>query len=152
MQNFLPKVRNITHISFPWLYDREKLLYWHRFISIFEPHFKDVTKIDKFYFELLLLSAKKWNKQNPKRVIVESFTQILKYEGHLHNLDRCLICNREIDNNISLIKGFLPTHPNCSKSINIDKNNLSYLFLNNSSIYLDDETISNLSEIALKGF
>jgi len=46
--NFLPRLRGVTHIGFPWLYDRAKLMDWHRFISIFEPHFRDVNEITSF--------------------------------------------------------------------------------------------------------
>jgi len=150
--NFLPRVRNITHIGFSWLYDREKLLLWHRFISIFEPHFREVTQIDNFYFELLLSAAKKWQKQNSKRLIIESFIKILQYEGHLHKIDKCIICNQKIENQISFIKGLVPTHSECSHSFALSKVDIDYLFKEALSLYLSDEEVNFLSEIVLKGF
>jgi len=89
--NFLPRIRAITHIGFPWLYDREKLMYWHRFISIFEPHFRDINEIDNFYFNTLLNSAKKWQKQSYRRLMVENFFNIIQYEGRVHSLDKCMV-------------------------------------------------------------
>jgi len=150
--NFLPRVRNITHHPFPWLYNREKLLNWHRFISIFEPHLRDVSQIDSFYFNTLLKSAKKWQKQNCLRVIVESFTDILKFEGRLHHLNRCVICNREIDNEISFIKGMLPTHPKCSLSPALNIKEVNFLFKESSTLFLDDKSVEFLANIVLKGF
>ena len=150
--NFLPRIRGISHIGFPWLYDREKLMYWHRFISIFEPHLRDINEIDSFYYETLLDAAKKWQKQSFRRLIVEKFFNILQYEGRLHSLDSCTICRQKIDEQISLIKGFLPAHPYCSHSTAFIKKDIQELFLTNSTINLDDETVQTLSEIVLKGF
>jgi len=150
--NFLPRIRNITHISFPWLYNKEKLLLWHRFIAIFEPHFRDVKEIDSFYFELLLESAKKWHKQSPKRVAIEAFTKVLEYEGRLHNLNRCVICNQKIENSVSLINKFLPTHSSCSNLEPINLKKVEYLFNKKSSIYLEDNEIDKLIGLVYKGF
>ena len=150
--NFLPRIRSITHNGFQWLYNREKLMNWHRFISIFEPHFRDVKEIDSFYFYSLLDTAKKWEKQNSRRLIVETFTNILKYEGRINNLSKCVICGSKIENELSLIKGFMPTHPFCSHSVAVDKNSIENLFGTSSTLMLNDDTVEVLSEIALKGF
>ncbi len=149
--NFLPRIRNVTHHGFKWLYNREKLMYWHRFITIFEPHFRDVGEIDSFYFNMLLDAAKKWEKQSPKRVIVEKFIDILKYEGRTHTIEKCVICGLGIEKSISLIKGFLPAHPDCAHAITLNKKEIEYLFESGETLYLSDESVDVLCEIALKG-
>ena len=150
--NFLPRIRNITHHGFKWLYNREKLMDWHRFIKILEEHLRDVSHIDSFYFNLLLDSAKKWERQSSKRVAVEAFVNILKYEGTLHNLSKCLICGKRIENNLSLIKGFVPAHNFCANSKTLPFKEINELFTNNTSMFIDDETIELLFEIMAKGF
>jgi len=150
--NFLPRLRNLSHIGFSWLYEREKLMLWHQFIAIFERHFKDIETIDNFYFETLLETAKRWEKQSPKRLIVEVCINILKYEGRLRPLSHCVICNNKVDKEIAFIQGFLPTHPECSKSPGINKKSLVKLLESASTIFLDDTTVENLYLVALKGF
>ena len=151
-KGFMPRLRNITHIGFPWLYDREKLMLWHRFIAIFEPHLRDVTEIEPFFYDSLLDCAKKWHKQSPKRLIVEAYCKILKNEGRLYEPHRCVICNKSIDKQVALIKSFLPTHSECSNSKGFEKGKILELFSTNSTINLDDEEIDSLIPIILKGF
>lgn len=150
--NFLPRVRSISHNGFNWLYNREKLMLWHQFIAIFEPHFRDVKEIDSIYFNTLLNCAKKWDKQSPKRLIVEAYTKLLNYEGRLQPLDRCTICNQPIEDTIALIDGFLPTHSSCSHTQALKKEYIEHLFKTNSTIWIDDNIIDRLYLIALKSF
>jgi hypothetical protein len=150
--NFLPRLRNLSHIGFPWLYDNDKLLSWHRFISIFYPHFAGVEKVDDFYFNTLYQSAKKWSKQSPSRVAIESFVKILNFEGRLNNLDKCVMCNKAINGEVSLINKFLPAHPSCSKKAGIKKEKLEYLFKNFSTLLIEDNEIKDLIAIVYKGF
>ncbi len=150
--NFLPRVRSITHIGFPWIYDREKLMLWHRFISIFEPHFRDISDIDNFYFDLILNAANRWNRQSSKRLIVESYINILKYEGRILPINSCILCKQTIDSDLSLYDGFLPVHSSCSHLEPISYKALLKLFEDSSSIDLDDNSIDRLYLIALKGF
>ena len=150
--NFLPRMRSLSHIGFPWLYDREKLMLWHQFIALFERHFRDIETIESFYFDTLLEAAKRWEKQNPKRLIVEVAINILKYEGRLQPPSHCVICNNQIVEFLAPIQGFLPAHPECAKSPAISKKDLMNLFESGSTILLDDATIEQLYLLALKGF
>jgi recombinational DNA repair protein (RecF pathway) len=150
--NFLPRLRSVSHIGFPWLYDRERLMLWHQFISIFDRHFRDVESIDDFYFERLLRSASRWEKQSPKRLIIETFVSILKYEGRLQIPNHCVICNTKIEDECAFLKGFLPTHPHCSKEAGVRKEKILELFNELSTINLDDKEVEQLHLIALKGF
>jgi len=119
--NFLPRLRSVSHIGFSWLYDREKLMLWHQFIAIFDRHFFDIDTVESFYFDTLLEAAKRWERQSAKRLIVETFLKILHYEGRLQNPNSCVICNAQIEQECSFIKGFLPTHPSCSKGVAVAK-------------------------------
>ena len=148
----MPRIRNISHNGFSWLYSREKLIFWHKFISIFEPHFKDVKEIEPIYFNTLLDCAKKWDKQSPKRLITEAVIKLLKFEGRLQNINRCAICNQKIEDNPSLINNFMPAHSSCANLEPINKKALEYLFKNNSTIWLDDDIVDRLYLIALKSF
>jgi len=149
---FLPKIRNITHHPFSWLYNKNRLLLWHQFILELEKHLKEITKIEPFYFNLLLEMAKKATRQSIKRVIVEGVLKILEFEGRLYHLDRCVTCNKEIENEVSLIKNFLPTHPNCSNLIPLNKKDIKELFISKSTINLYDEIVDILYSIVSKGF
>ncbi len=150
--NFLPRLRSVSHIGFPWLYDRERLMLWHQLIAVFERHFRDIERIESYYFEMLLRVAKRWEKQSSKRLIVETVINILKYEGHLQLPNVCVICNSEIEHECSFIKGLLPTHPACSKSYSFNKSEILDLFESSSTITLDNRSVEELSLIALKGF
>jgi len=150
--NFLPRVRSISHNGFNWLYNREKLMLWHQFISIFEPHFRDVKDVDPIYFNTLLDCARKWDKQSSKRLIVEAYTKLLNYEGRLQPLNRCSICNQKIEDSLTLLGNFIPAHSSCANSEAIKKEYAEYLFKTNSTIWLDDNIIDRLYLIALKSF
>jgi len=151
--NFLPRLRRVSHIGFPWLYEREKLLLWHRFIALFEPHLRDVEKIDSFYYETLLEAAKKWHKQSSKRLIVESFVKILEYEGRLYPTNRCIVCNKEItEEQFNLVNSLMPTHTFCSKGFEFTKEAINMLFAQKSTINLEDSEVEKLLPIILKGF
>jgi len=149
---FLPQVRSISHIGFNWLYDRQRLMDWHKLITTLEPHFRDIGELSSFYFNTLLESAKKWEKQSSKRLTIEAFIKILKYEGRLQPLNRCVICNQAINENISIVDGFLPTHSSCSISEPMNKRAIIELFENSSTILIDDDIIDRLYLIALKSF
>jgi len=148
----LPQARSISHIGFPWLYSRKKLMLWHKLITTIEPHFRDVGEVSSFYYDSLLDISKKWEKQSAKRLTIEFIIKVLKYEGRLQPLNRCAICKQNIENNISLVDGFLPTHSSCSMSEPMNKRAIIELFENSSTILIDDDIIDRLYLIALKSF
>jgi len=55
---FMPRVRGMSQMSFPWLYERNRLFIWHNFVRLFEPHLRDAQELDSFYYDLLLSAAK----------------------------------------------------------------------------------------------
>ena len=52
-------------------------------------------------------------KQNALRAICESYISLLDFEGRLHNDFECLMCENIIEENMSLVRGFLPVHTTC---------------------------------------
>ena len=51
--NFLPRLKNVLHLGFPYLLERNLLLKWQELTRLFWLHLRDLNEIDEFYFELL---------------------------------------------------------------------------------------------------
>jgi hypothetical protein len=149
--HFMPRIRSLSHLSFPWLYDKNRLLLWHNFLKLFEPHLRDTEEIDPFYFELLLHAAKRWERQNPKRIICESYIKLLTYEGRLHKEEVCYICERKIEENMALMRAFIPVHPECIYDPSLPKTKILSLFKSQKTVFLDDHEVVYLHEIIMKG-
>lgn len=149
---FLPRLRSLSHMGFPWLFDKNKLLLWHNFIKKFEPHLKDAQEVDSFYFDLLLLAAKKWDRQNPKRVVCESYIALLHHEGRMHDDEHCYICEDRIEEEIALMQAFIPAHPHCLYAPALPSKKILDFFATQKSVFLEDHEVDYLYEIVMKGF
>lgn len=147
----IPRLRDVIHLGYRWLLDRNRLRLWQDFSSLFHQHLKQAEDIGEFYFNLLDTTASKWDKQNPKRLAIEAYVQLLQFEGRLHLEDSCFLCGEKIEHDISIIRGFLPTHKSCSKTLSINKKSLEELFLNYSSLFLNDKEIDRLWFVLLEG-
>jgi len=150
--NFMPNMRSLSHLSFPWIFSNNHLLIWQNFIKLFEPHLKDTTEVESFYFDLLLNVAKKWDKQNPKRLAVEAYLQLINYEGRLYDNGFCYVCEEMLDDKVGLMRAFLPTHPHCIYGQALDKKEIFTLYNTHSTIHLNDQIVDHLYTILLKGF
>ena len=148
---FMPRLRNLSHLGFEWLYDNNRLLLWHNYVKLFEPHLRDTEEIDPFYFDLLLQSAQRWGKQNPKRIICEGYVTLLIHEGRLHDEERCYICEQRIDEELSLMQAFIPAHPYCIQSSTFYKERIFNFFESGKTLYLEDNEVDRLCEIVIKG-
>jgi hypothetical protein len=151
LKSTIPRLKDVLQIGFPWILDREKLYCWQRFIKLFYPHLKDVEEIDDFYFELLDELVHKMARQNPKRAIIESYVKLCEYEGRLHTDFECLLCEESINDNISLVRSFLPTHSRCSYSRGFRIEQIKDLFESKSSLGLNDEELEYIWQILLQG-
>ncbi len=149
--SFLPRLRSLSHMGFTWLFDKNRLLLWHNFIKRFEPHLKDAEEIDSFYFDLLLSAAKKWDKQNPKRIVCESYIALLEYEGRLHNDEYCYICENRIEEEIALMQSFIPAHPACIYTPALPTKKVLDFFKSKKTVFLEDHEVDYLFEIVMKG-
>jgi len=148
---FMVQIRKISHISFPWIFSHNHLFLWQNFIRLFEPHLKEATQIDSFYFDLLLKIAKKWHKQNPKRLAVEAYIEILDYEGRLYDNGFCYICEDVLDEQVGLMRAYLPAHPRCIYGYSYDKQQIFKLFDTKLTIHLNDNIVNKLFNTLLKG-
>lgn len=148
---FMPRLRSLSHMGFPWVFDKNKLLLWHNFIKKFEPHLRDAQEIDSFYFNLLLDAAKKWDKQNPKRIICESYVTLLEHEGRLYPEEKCFICEQRIEEDIALMQAFKPAHPSCIYSPSLPTKKVLDFFKSKKTVFIDDVEIDYLFEIVMKG-
>ena len=148
---FMPRIRGLSHFGFEWLYDHNRLQLWHNFINLLAPHLKDSDIVEPFYYDLLLQSAQRWHKQNPKRIICDSFVSILNYEGRVHTEDYCYICEEPLIGSISLMRAFIPTHSYCISGVSINKEKFFEFLKSGSSINYEDDEIELLYSVVMRG-
>jgi len=148
---FMPRLRSISQISFPWLYDRNRLSIWHSFIKLFEPHLRDAEELDSFYYELLIKLAKRWDRQNTKRLVCEGYIEILRYEGRVHPTQRCFVCEELLDEQISLMATLKPAHPQCLFAPYLDRSSFERYLESGATLHLDDEEVEQIYRAILKG-
>ncbi len=151
-RGFLPLLRKVIHIHYPWLSSTQRNLFWQQFIEKFYYHLKELETVDSFYYDIIEESAKTWEKQNPKRVAIEKYVTLLQKEGRLHSLDTCFLCEGKINGELTLVRGFLPAHIECIPAKNLKKKSIKYLFSSASTLFLEDEEIDFLWKILMEGF
>lgn len=147
----IERLKDVVHIGYRWINDFEKLRLWQNFIGLFYKHLKDAHDLDSFYFDLIENASLNWNKQNPKRVAIESYVKLLEYEGRLHTEMECFLCHEKIDGDISLIRAYLPTHKECTHTLSISQLGLKELYENKSSLFLSDKEVERLWYVLLEG-
>ncbi|MDQ1263761.1 MAG: Recombination protein RecO [Campylobacterota bacterium] len=145
------RLKDVMHIGYKWINDHRLLRLWQDFVALFYKHLKDTHEIDAFYFDLLEDASLNWNKQNPKRVALESYVKLLEHEGRLHSQLECFFCSKKIDEDISLLRAFLPAHKECSATSSIKKVAFYELVENKSTLFLSDEEVDKLWYVLLEG-
>jgi len=145
------RLKDVIHIGFKWINDHQHLRLWQDFISLFYKHLKDAEALGDFYFELIDNASKEWNKQNPKRVAIESYVKLLEHEGRLHKELYCFLCSQTIKEDVSLMRAFLPTHYRCTHTLGINKYALNELYENKSTLFLNDKEVDRLWNVLLEG-
>lgn len=151
LKSSIPRMKDVIHLGFPWMGEYERLRLWQQFITLFHPHLKDSESIGTFYFDLLHDASQRWRDQNPKRVAIEAYVRLLDHEGRLHREPSCFFCDLPIENEISLIRAFLPAHTNCSHTLSINPKGLEWLYSHASTLFLDDQEIGRLWYILNEG-
>ena len=147
----IPRLKDVIQLRFEWILDTEKMYCWQRFIKLFYPHLKDIEGIDAFYFYNLDNLSHIMIKQNALRAICESYISLIEYEGRLHNDYTCLLCENEIKENISLVRGFIPVHAKCSYSRIFALKKVKELFEEKSLINFTDDEVEYLWNILMQG-
>jgi len=152
LKSTIPQLRSVLHLGTPWNIHRERMLAWQAFIRLFYLHLKDVALIDAFYFDLLESCADIWHKQNPKRIAIEAYSKLLRFEGRLHDDLICFNCEEPIKEDLTLIRAFLPAHKHCAWNQTFERLHVKTLFEEHSTIAFDDEEVESLWKIMLEGF
>lgn len=152
IKSSIPQLRSVIHLAHHFNTQHHRMRIWQIFIKLFFLHLKDVDEIHSFYYDLLEKCSSIWHKQNPKRVAIEAYTELLEYEGRLHDEFVCFNCETNCKEDISLIRGFLPAHEKCVWSKPFKRAQIEHLFSNKSTLFLDDEEIERLWKILQEGF
>ncbi|MEF3191808.1 MAG: recombination protein RecO [Campylobacterales bacterium] len=140
----IARLRNVLHLGFDWIYDRERLSTWQQFVRLFEPHLRGVLEIESFYFNLLEEAAAAWGKRDPKRLAVELYLKLLEHEGRLHNPERCFLCHGMLTDQIALARAFLPAHPTCLGRRGFQQAQVDELLRERRTILFSDEELKIL--------
>jgi recombinational DNA repair protein (RecF pathway) len=148
---FMPRLRGVSHISFDWLGNNAKWLLWHQWIQALARHLKEIEEIDSFYYNLLLKSAQRMTKQNTKRVVVESYLELLTFEGRIYHQEHCYLCQTPLDTHVSLMQSFKLVHPHCIHAPSLDKKSMMRAFETGSTIHLDDSDVDYLMGVIQRG-
>ena len=143
----IKRLRNVTQLPFSFLFDLEKMLDFKIFISLLNRHLSDVTKIDDFYYNLLIEITNEMKKRDSKRLLIESYVKLLEKEGRLHKEFECFLCEQKINGNIALARAFLPAHEKCIYEDGFEREKIKELFENKKSVLLSDEEIQRLWKI-----
>ncbi|QKF81407.1 recombination protein RecO [Halarcobacter ebronensis] len=151
LKSSIPRLKDVIQLGFQWIFDNEKLYCWQRFIKLFYPHLKDVETIDDFYFNLLETLCHKMIKENSKRAICKAYLFLLEHEGRLHKDLHCFLCEKEIKENISLVRSFMPVHASCTYSRAFEFEKIKELLDEKSLIAFSDDEIDYLWKIVLQG-
>ncbi len=147
----IPRLKDVMQLGFPWILDNEKMYCWQRYIKLFYPHLKEMEEVDSFYFYSLDNLVHVMTKQNVLRAICESYISLLEHEGRLHIDFECLLCEIYIEDNVSLVRGFLPVHSKCTHAKSFDNKKIKELFESKKTIGLNDDEVEYLFNILLQG-
>jgi len=145
-------LREVLPLSAKWMLQSNRFFIWQQFIKLMFKHLKDVTELDPFYFHLLEETSIMIERQNPQRVVIESYLQLLEYEGRLHDDFQCFICDEPIQNGIVLARSFLPAHQACVFGKLLEKKKIEILFESKSTLYLEDDEVTHLWRLLQEGF
>lgn len=138
--NYLPRLKDVVHLGYEWIMDREKMFIWQEFIMLLYKHLKDVESVDEFYFKALDESVIKFSKQNSIRVIVDFYVKLLEFEGRLNRNFVCFSCDEIIKSDITLLRAFLPSHQKCAYGYSFDREKILEFYENkNSSVFCDND-------------
>ncbi len=148
----IKRLRNVVQLSFSFLFNLEKMLNYKIFINLLNTHLNDITKIDNFYYNLLLKITNSMQERNSKRLLIESYINLLEKEGRLHKDFICFLCENKIYKKVALARGFLPAHEKCIYDKGFSEKKLIELFENKKTILFNDEEIEKLWKIMNLGF
>jgi len=145
----IDRLRNIMQIGFKFLLDNEKMFIWQNFIKMLYSHLFDIEEIDNFYFKLLMNIINEFDR-NPKRVLIENYIKLLKFEGRLSKFE-CFLCELPIKNRVNLARGYLCACENCIPKTGFEIEKIKFLFKNEKTTLLNNQEIEELYKILSLG-
>lgn len=148
----IKRLRNVVQLPFSFLFNFEKMLNYKHFINLLNTHLNDITKIDSFYYNLLLTITDLMQYRDSKRVLIESYVKLLEKEGRLHKDFICFLCEKKIEDKIALTRAFLPAHERCIYEKGFENKKINELFENKKTILFLDSEIQRLWKIMNLGF
>lgn len=149
--NFLPRLKDTLHLGFAWILDRDKMLIWQEFVRLVYRHLKDVESCESFYFELLDECVRRFERQNPLRVIVDAYANLLEFEGRLHKNMRCFVCDERVRGEVSLVRAFLPAHKHCAVGFEFSEKKLKEFYESKNCSGFDDDEVQKLYALIKEG-
>ncbi len=152
---FMPKLRSVMHLGFLWERELDRVYVWQRFIGLLHKHLRDIFEVEGFYMEILDEAAHKLERQNPMRVMIEAYCQILQKEGRNPNQthhNQCFLCGEKLGEDIALVRSFLPAHRHCANGLHTQKRKIKDFFNTQSSLNLSDDEVRGFYEVLLLGF
>lgn len=152
IKSTIPQLSGVLHLANKWNLKHDRMFIWQPFVKLFYLHLKDVDDINEFYFNLLDDCSAIWHLQNPKRVAIEAYVKLLEYEGRLHDEFMCFNCEEPINEDLALIRGFMPAHEKCVWINTFNRLHIEDLFNTKRSMFLNDEDVERLWKIMLEGF
>ena len=148
---FLPRLRHVLHLGYPWLTDTERLHIWQHFVALLYEHLKGIETPGAFYYDLLEQAASIWHLQNPLRATVEAYLRLLEHEGRLHRPETCFVCNQPLESEIGLIRAYLCAHPGCVIAPTYARSDIETLFETGKTLYLGEKEVESLWMTLLEG-
>ncbi len=145
-------LREVLPLSAKWMLESQRFFIWQQFCKLMYRHLQDVVELDPFYFYLLEETAAKMAKQNPARTAIESYIELLAYEGRLHDDFKCFICDELITDKVVLARSFLPAHQSCVFGQELSKQKIEQLFQTQSTLFLEDTDVTHLWRLLQEGF
>lgn len=145
-------LREVLPLNAKWMLESKRFFIWQQFMKLMFKHLKDVEELDPFYFYLLEETSAKIEYQNPLRVAIESYLEILEYEGRLHDDFLCFICDEIIEKKVVLARSFLPAHQHCVYGQELHKSTIEKLFASKSTLFLEDSEVEHLWHLLQEGF
>jgi len=146
------QLRNVSHLPFKWILQRDKFYIWQQFLKLLHNHLRDINEIDDFYYKLLEEMSYHLDMEEPKRVAIEAYTKILAFEGRIHKDFLCFVCSNKIEKEVVLTRAFVPSCKKCIPKNGFSIKKISCLFDMHNSILLSDEEIEALYATMLEGF
>lgn len=150
-EGVIPRLRHVIHLGYVWERDNAKRYWWQQYLRLLHRHLHEVGIVEGFYCELLEQVAKRLEKQEARRAILEAHAKLLKHEGRSESLERCFLCEAELGEGVALARGFLGAHPSCVYGVKMERGRVERFLRECNATHLEEEEIEELWKILMQG-